>query len=103
MSKEDKGFSRRAMLEMAVGASAVPLCGDAASILAQAPATPVFTPSIILGPFYPQIKLSEQDADLTSLGRQQRAEDKVTYLTGRITNLKGEPVSGAKVTIWQAN
>src|SRR5438128_1894683 len=104
MSKEDKEFTRREMLEMAVGISALTLCGDTASVLAQAPATPVFTPSIILGPFYPQIKLSEQDADLTSLaGRQQRAEGKVVYLTGRVRNLKGEPVSGAKITIWQAN
>ncbi|SRR5712692_1796237 len=104
MSKEDKGFSRREMLEMAVGVSALTICGDAASILAQAPATPVFTPSIILGPFYPQIKLSEQDADLTSLaGRKRRAEGKVVYLTGRVTNVRGEPASGAKVSIWQAN
>ncbi len=104
MSREDKRLSRREMLGMAAGAGALTFCGDAASLLAQAPATPVFTPSIILGPFYPQIKLSEQDADLTSLaGRQQRAEGKVVYLKGRITNLKGEPVSGAKVSIWQAN
>jgi protocatechuate 3,4-dioxygenase beta subunit len=104
MSKEDKGWSRREMLEMAVGASAFTLCLDATAILAQAPATPVFTPSIILGPFYPQIKLAEQDADLTSLaGRPQRAEGKIIHLTGRITNLKGEPVSGARVNIWQAN
>lgn len=104
MSKQDEGFSRRQILEMAVGVSGLTLCGDAASILAQAPADRVFTPSIILGPFYPQIKPSDQDADLTLLaGRQKRAEGKIVYLTGRVLNLKGEPVSGAKVSIWQAN
>lgn len=89
---------------MAVGVSGLTLCGDAASILAQAPATRVFTPSIILGPFYPQIKPSNQDADLTVLGgRQKRAEGSVVHLTGRVLNLRGEPVSGAKISIWQAN
>jgi protocatechuate 3,4-dioxygenase beta subunit len=78
--------------------------GDAASVLAQPNSAPVFTPSIILGPFYPQIKLSEQDPDLTVLaGAAKRAEGKVVYLTGQVSNLKGEPVSGAKVSIWQAN
>ncbi|MFN2598631.1 MAG: protocatechuate 3,4-dioxygenase [Pyrinomonadaceae bacterium] len=89
---------------MAVGVSGLTLCGDAPSILAQAPTTRVFTPSIILGPFYPQIKSAEQDADLTVLaGRQKRAEGNVVHLTGRVTNMKGEPVRGAKVSVWQAN
>jgi protocatechuate 3,4-dioxygenase beta subunit len=104
MSKQENGFSRRQMLEMAIGISGLTLCGDTASIFAQAPATRVFTPSIILGPFYPQIKPSDQDADLTLLaGRQRCAGGKVVYLTGRVLNLRGEPVSGAKVSIWQAN
>jgi protocatechuate 3,4-dioxygenase, beta subunit len=57
----------------------------------------VFTPSIILGPFYPQIKPSEQDANLTVVaGRQKSAEGEVVHLTGRVIDLKGEPVPGAK-------
>jgi len=104
MSKQEKGFSRRQILGMAVGASALTLCSDAPSMFAQTPAARVFTPSIILGPFYPQIKPSEQDADLTVLaGSQKRAEGKIVYLSGRVMNLKGEPVSGAKISIWQAN
>ncbi len=104
MSKQDKGFSRRQILGMAAGISSLSLCGNTSSIFAQAPATRVFTPSIILGPFYPQIKPSDMDADLTLLaGRQKRAEGKVLYLTGRVLNLGGEPVSGAKISIWQAN
>jgi protocatechuate 3,4-dioxygenase beta subunit len=64
----------------------------------------VFTPSIILGPFYPQVRVYEQDADLTLLaGRHQRAAGDVIRLSGRVTNLKGEPVSGARISIWQAN
>ncbi|MDQ3818027.1 MAG: protocatechuate 3,4-dioxygenase [Acidobacteriota bacterium] len=104
MSKQEKGLSRRQILGMAVGVSGLTLCGDTPSILAQAPTARVFTPSIILGPFYPQIKPSEQDADLTVLaGGQKRAEGNIVYLTGRVLNLKGEPVNGAKISIWQAN
>jgi protocatechuate 3,4-dioxygenase beta subunit len=104
MSEQERGFSRRRILGMAVGAGGLTLCGGAPSSFAQAPAARVFTPSIILGPFYPQIKPSEHDADLTALaGRQRRAEGKIVYLSGRVMNLKGEPVSGAKISIWQAN
>jgi protocatechuate 3,4-dioxygenase beta subunit len=104
MNKRRKGFSRRELLEMAIGAGGLTLYGDTASVFAQAPAETVFTPSIILGPFYPQIKLAEQDADLTVLaGKQKHAAGEVVYLTGRVSNLKGEPVSGAKISIWQAN
>ncbi len=36
-------------------------------------------------------------------GKKERAEGKIVHLTGRVLNPKGEPVSGAKVEIWQAN
>ena len=74
MNKERKGFSRREMLGMAIGAGGLTFYLDSASVFARLPTEAVFTPSIILGPFYPQIKLSEQDPDLTVLaGRQKRA------------------------------
>jgi protocatechuate 3,4-dioxygenase beta subunit len=105
MRGREKGFSRREILEMAVGVSGLTLCGNAAPTFAQKPAaTRVFTPSIILGPFYPQIKPSDRDGDLTLLaGRQKRAEGEIVYLKGRVLNLRGEPVSGAKISVWQAN
>ena len=104
MSKQERGFSRRQILGMAAGVSGLTLCGDAPSMFAQAPAARVFTPSIILGPFYPQIKPSEHDGDLTvRSGGRRRAEGKIVYLSGRVMNLKGDPVRGAKVSIWQAN
>lgn len=85
-------------------AAGLTLCGSATPALADTPAAPVFTPSIILGPFYPQIRPADEDGDLTVLaGSQKRAEGKIVHLSGRVTNLKGEPVSGAKVSIWQAN
>jgi protocatechuate 3,4-dioxygenase beta subunit len=62
------------------------------------------TPDQILGPFYPLIKPPDQDADLTAVsGKVGRAKGQVIRLTGRVLNLKGEPVAGARVEIWQAS
>ena len=62
------------------------------------------TPDQILGPFYPMIKPLNQDADLTTVkGRTGRAGGQVIHLTGRVLNIRGNPVEGARVEIWQAN
>jgi len=62
------------------------------------------TPENVLGPFYPVIRPLEKDADLTTIrGHARRAEGKIIHLSGRILNLKAEPVKGARVEIWQAN
>ena len=88
---------------MAAGAGGFALCGDPSSIVAEALPSAVFTPSIILGPFYPQIKPADQDKDLTLIaGSQRLARGAVVHLSGRVLDLKGEP-SGARVSIWQAN
>ncbi len=56
------------------------------------------------GPFYPVIKPVDQDADLTVVkGKSGKAQGQVIYVMGRILNLKGEPIPGAQVEIWQAN
>ena len=56
------------------------------------------------GPFYPVIKPLDQDADLTVIqGREGRAQGQVIYLSGRVLNLKSEPIPEAQVEIWQAN
>ncbi|HJT18105.1 MAG TPA: protocatechuate 3,4-dioxygenase [Thermoanaerobaculia bacterium] len=104
MGQRETGFSRRDLLAIAAGVTGLTFSNNRASALPATPSGPVFTPSIILGPFYPQMKPPEEDADLTRLaGRQKRADGNVVHLSGRITNLKGEPVSGARVSIWQAN
>lgn len=102
--KQSGELSRREVLGMVVGVGGLSLCGDATALLSNTAPGPVFTPSVILGPFYPQIKPSAQDPDLTLLpGKQKRAAGTIIYLTGQVRNLKGEPVRGARVTIWQAN
>jgi len=62
------------------------------------------TPGEILGPFYPVIKRVEQGADLTTIpGRQGRATGQVIHVMGRVLNVEGQPVRGARIELWQAN
>src|SRR5262249_13900713 len=54
--------------------------------------------------FYPVRKPLDQDADLTTIaGKPGRAEGQVMHVMGRVLNLEGQPVQGARVEIWQAN
>jgi protocatechuate 3,4-dioxygenase beta subunit len=62
------------------------------------------TPDQILGPFYPVSKTPDLAGDLTQVaGRSGRAEGQVLNVMGRVLNIKGEPVRGAKLEVWQAN
>lgn len=64
----------------------------------------MFTQPLTLGPFYPQIKPLDQDADLTIVkGQKVKAEGKVIHVAGRVINVKGEPVSNARIEVWQAD
>jgi protocatechuate 3,4-dioxygenase beta subunit len=62
------------------------------------------TPSEILGPFYPVMRTVEVTADLTTTpGKPGRASGQVIHLMGRVLNVQGQPVAGARVELWQAN
>ena len=62
------------------------------------------TPDQILGPFYPVSKTPDLAGDLTQVpGRSGRAEGQVLNVMGRVLNIKGDPVHGAKLEVWQAN
>jgi protocatechuate 3,4-dioxygenase beta subunit len=57
-----------------------------------------------MGPFFPLTVPADSDADLTMLkGHSKRASGQVIEVTGRILDQKGNPISGAKLDIWQAN
>ena len=57
-----------------------------------------------LGPFYPVRHPSDSDADLTHLrGRPMAAKGEPINVIGRILDLRGNPVRGAKIELWQAN
>ena len=100
MSKPENRLSRREVLGMAVGLGSWAL---SISVFAQ-DATRLFTPPLTLGPFYPQVKPLDQDADLTLIkGRTTRAEGQIIHVAGRVLNLKGEAVKDARIEIWQAD
>jgi protocatechuate 3,4-dioxygenase beta subunit len=57
-----------------------------------------------MGPFYPLNPLAENDADLTRLaGHSGRARGQAIELTGRVLDLRGNPIAGARLELWQAN
>src|SRR6266702_2883774 len=100
MSTHD-GISRRRALGMAVAAGGWAMFGSVSAALAQALRR---TPDQILGPFYPVVKPRHQGADLTVLpGKPGRAAGQVIYVMGRVVNLEGQPVKGARIELWQAN
>lgn len=93
----DTPISRRAF-----GGSVLALATLAASRASAAAPEP--TPSQTIGPFYPIQRLAEQDADLTWIkGHKKRAEGQVIQVTGRVLDRFGNPVSGARLEIWQCN
>ncbi len=101
MNEQEKLFSRRQMLEMVVGLGGLAAFGG--SVFGQQ-SKPEFTPWVEIGPFYPVLKPLDEDADLTIIaGKKTRAAGKIIHVTGRVLNLKGEPVKDAKIEIWQAN
>ena len=62
------------------------------------------TPEQQLGPFYPMVKPLDQDADLTIIqGKTGRAEGQVIHVMGRVLDVRGSPIAGARIEIWQAN
>jgi len=85
---------------LAVGAGALLA---SARLLAQERAMRA-TPAVALGPFYPDRLPSDQDADLTTVaGRAGRAAGQILYLSGRVLDTRGRPLSGARLELWQAN
>ena len=60
------------------------------------------TPAQTEGPFFPRRIPADSDFDLTLYG-QGRAEGAVIDVAGRVLDLKGAPIGGAEVEIWQAD
>lgn len=67
-------------------------------------AAPKMTMPSDLGPFYPVKRDFEDDADMTRLhGHAKRAIGDVIEVSGRVLDRYGNPVSNARLEIWQAN
>ena len=101
MNEQEKIFSRRQMLKTGIGLGGLAILGG--SVFAQQQER-MTTPAVDLGPFYPMMKPLDQDADLTKLkGSKGVAAGTIIHVAGRLLDVKGKPISGAKIEIWQAN
>lgn len=101
MNKDNLLCARRHFLSSivigAVGAAALGTPGIFADQL-------VRTPRQTEGPFYPNKMPLDTDNDLLIINDSiSPAVGKVTYLSGRILNQRGEPIRGAVVEIWQVD
>jgi protocatechuate 3,4-dioxygenase beta subunit len=57
-----------------------------------------------MGPFYPLLRPADHDADLTRVkGRSGTAVGQPINVIGRIVDLHGNPIRGARVELWQCN
>ena len=57
-----------------------------------------------MGPFFPLDVPADSDADLTWLkGHKTRAAGQVIEVRGRVLDLRGNPIVGARLDLWQAN
>lgn len=57
-----------------------------------------------MGPFYPTLHPADADADLTWLkGHSARAAGQVIEISGRVFDVRGNPLPGATMELWQAN
>jgi protocatechuate 3,4-dioxygenase beta subunit len=57
-----------------------------------------------MGPFFPLTVPADNDADLTWLkGHSKRAQGQVIEVAGRVFDLRGNPIAGARLDLWQAN
>ena len=101
MTKDNFLYTRRNFLGSTalgiIGASALYTPGVFADHLQQ-------TPRQTEGPFYPTKLPLDTDNDLLVINSGiTPAVGEITHLTGRVANLKGEPVRNAVVEIWQCD
>lgn len=101
------GLTRRRLLTASAAFTGAGLSAAVMPAFGQQPtARPTVRPTAeqVIGPFYPVRLPPDQDADLTVIaGKEARALGTIVYLSGRVTNVRGEPVANADLEIWQAN
>ena len=94
----DTGFNRRGFITTL--ASGVFLASSGACFADELTLTPKQTE----GPFYPVKMPLDTDNDLLIINDNiTAAVGQVTYLTGKVTDIKGNPIRNAMVEIWQVD
>ena len=84
------------------GMAALPVVGFPGSALA----TSATTPSASEGPFYPpaQMRFEDVDRDLVKVADTlQQAGGEIVTLGGRVLDVDGNPIHGARIEIWQCD
>ncbi len=95
MMKDNKGITRRSLVQGSLGVAALSATG---SLLAAG--TPVQTE----GPFFPIHPQPDTDADMTLIeGRTEHALGEVVEISGRVLDEDGNAIGDALVDVWQAN
>ncbi len=95
----EKPMSRRLFAGAGLASAGLVLASGARAFQARP-----LTAESAMGPFYPLAMPSDHDADLTWLkGHDKRAAGEVIELTGRVLDVRGNPIPGAALTLWQAN
>lgn len=95
-------ISRRQFTQSALASAGLLIAGPA--VAKEQPHALNPTAESPMGPFYPLHPLADQDADLTRVARRAgRARGSVIELTGRIRDMRGNPIAGARIDLWQAN
>jgi protocatechuate 3,4-dioxygenase beta subunit len=80
---------------------ALPSCWTGARAQPAAPLRP--TPAQTEGPFYPVKLPQDSDADLLHNGSLVYARGEPASVEGVVTDLRGQPIAGAQVEIWQCD
>lgn len=84
--------------------SGIAAVATSCGLLRRAAAALVPTPRQTRGPFYPLTLPLDRDNDLVRVaGVAQPALGTVTHVAGRVLDLNGRPVPGARVEIWQCD
>ena len=92
-------FTRRAFTGAGLASAGLLLTSKALAFSDKVP-----TAESPMGPFYPVGHLADADVDLTWVkGRNARAAGQVIEISGRVYDVKGNPLPGARLELWQAN
>jgi protocatechuate 3,4-dioxygenase beta subunit len=89
----------RARRQILIAAGAAVLLRPAEALAALLP-----TPAQSTGPFYPRELPLDRDNDLATVaGAPAGAKGELTHIFGRVRDVEGRPLAGARVEIWQCN